>query len=154
VKVSQVCQQYQASISCDAYWEGGHVSARPISPDGLLEAMKQWTDTVHDYPVPYWVSLVPYAIAQGPEPPNVEDLQHQRDVLKQCARLRSQTLDRLNQVEYILDPLHTPEFNTQPPPVGPDLAALHAGLSADLDMIAQAASWACDHPKDAVDPET
>ena len=104
--------------------------------------------------MPYWVSLVPYAIAQGPEPPNVEDLQHQRDVLKQCARMRSQTLDRLNQVEYILDPLHTPEFNIQPPPSGPDLPALHAGLSADLDMIAAAASWACDHPKEAMDPET
>jgi hypothetical protein len=150
--LTETCSRENATIFCDAYWEGGKVTVQPTTPDGLLAALKQWSETVDDQDVPYLATLAPYIIAQGPEPPNQEDLQHQRDVLKQCARLRSQTLDKLNLVEYIMDPLHAPEFDA--PAGAPDLAALHAGLSTDLDMIAAAASWAEDHPKEAVDPET
>src|SRR6266498_1630277 len=40
------------------------------------------------------------------------------------------------------------------PPDGPDLAALQAALAGDLDVIAEAASFAINNIKDARDPET
>jgi len=58
--------------------------------------------------------------------------------------------DSLNLVDYILDPLHNQEFSI---PSGLDLAALRAGLSADLDFISQAARYAIDHPENAMEPE-
>jgi hypothetical protein len=130
------------------------VTVQPTTPEGLLEAVRQWVDSIDANGQAYSVTLAPYVIANGPLPPNGEDLRHQRDVLTQCARVRSQTYDRMNLVEYIIDPLHSQYFDIKAPPAGPDLAALHAGLSADLDMIAQAASWAEDHPKEALEPET
>ncbi|MBV8452123.1 MAG: PASTA domain-containing protein [Deltaproteobacteria bacterium] len=148
----QTCMNEHASIYCDAYIEGGKVNTQPNTPDNLLTAMHEWATTVDDLPVSYFVSLAPYIIALGPVPPNVIDLQHQKDVLVQCARLRSQTLDKLNLVEYVMDPTHTAEFSGLAG--GPDLGALHAGLSSDLDVIAAAASYALDNPKSAVDPET
>lgn len=150
--LTDTCAKENASVYCNAIWSGGRVTANPTTADGLFDALRQWDASVDAAPKPFVVTLAPYVVALGPEPPNKEDLQHQRDVLKQCARLRSQTLDKLNLVEFIVDPVNAPQFEAQPG--GPDLAILHAGLSADLQLIAEAASHALDNPKDAVDPET
>ena len=101
----------------------------------------------------YGVTLAPYAIALGPPPPNVADIEHQRDVLIRCARLRSQALDKLNLVDYILDPRHSNEFEIVPPPEGPDLPGLQAALAGDLDVVADTASFAINNPTQACDPE-
>jgi hypothetical protein len=147
----ETCRSENASLWSDAYWEGGQVRSDPKTPEGLLACLHEWLDTVEAHPVSYTVSLAPYIIARGPQPPNEEDLEHQRDVLKICARMRSQAIDRLNLIEYMMDPLHASEFNFEPG--GPDLAKLHAAISTDLDIIAAAASWAVDHPKEALEPE-
>jgi hypothetical protein len=63
-------------------------------------------------------------------------------------------LDKLNLIEFILDPNHLGEFAIVAPPDGPDLAALQAALAGDLDVIAEAASFAIDNIKRACDPET
>jgi hypothetical protein len=68
--------------------------------------MDEWTSTVRQQPKAYTVTLAPYAIALGPELPNIIDFEHQRDVLIRCAKLWSQTLDKLNLIDYILDPDH------------------------------------------------
>jgi hypothetical protein len=102
--------------------------------------MDEWTQSVRDRPKAYSVTLAPYAIALGPAPPNVLEFEHQRDVLIRCGKLRSQTLDKINLVDYILDPNHMGEFAMVPPPEGPDLAALQAALAGNLDVIADAAA--------------
>jgi hypothetical protein len=65
--------------------------------------------------------------------------------------MRSQTIDRLNLIEYILDPQHKSEFEFVPQ--GPDLGELHAGISMDMEVIAAAASFAINNPKKALNPE-
>ena len=150
-----------ASAKAEAFiiFDGGSVTTHPTSGDPvqlinqLFTAMAEWTASVKNDPKAYSVTLAPYAIALGPVPPNLADLEHRRDVLIRCAKMRSQTLDMLNLVEYILDPIHRSEFTIIPPPMGPDLPALQASLAGDLDVIADAASFAIDNAKDAKSPE-
>jgi hypothetical protein len=151
-KLVDAAKKETASIYVDAYWEGGLVTTLPTTPDNMLAAMDEWEKTVSTKPVPYFVSLVPYVIAGGPQPADEADLEHQLDVLKRCAKLRSQTLDKLNLVDYIRDPSHASEFQVNSG--GPDLAQLSQALSEDLELIAAAASNALNHPRTAVDPET
>jgi len=128
------------------------VKTKPQTPEELFAAANEWSNSLASQPRPYSVTLAPYVIASAPMPPNKADLEHQHDILARCAKLRSATIDRQNLVDYILDTAHRDEFDT--PVGGPDLAALSAGLANDLDIIAQAASFAIDSPKDALDPES
>lgn len=92
-------------------------------------------------PTPYTALLLPWAIANGPNPPNAADLEHQNDVLKTCAKLRSQVIDRLNILEYLIDPRHTSEFIMAAGDPA-RLATLHSAISNDYDIIQSAASYA------------
>jgi hypothetical protein len=150
---SQVREE-SASVEVFAFWEGGRVTAKPTTPVELIEAAREWSATVAGHQRPYFVTLAPYVLAMGPEPPNEADLAHQRDVLVRCAKLRSQSLDKMNLLEYMLDPRHIREFDITPPPAGPDLRAILAGVALDLDLIADAASFAINDPKNALFPET
>lgn len=158
---AEVRLKISALNSADAYiiFDGGRVITRPTSRDPLellellYEAMDEWIPTVRGEPKAYSVTLAPYAIALGPTPPNLAGLEHQRDVLIRCAKLRTQTMDKLNQDEYILDPRHVDEFAVIQPPSGPDLPALQASLAGDLDVIADAASLAIDNAREARSPE-
>ncbi|MEV0032465.1 PASTA domain-containing protein [Nocardia sp. NPDC050793] len=160
VKVTETLRTAQARVEVFLMFEGGRVATRPTSNDPiellsqLYKAMDEWTATVQGAPQPYAATLAPYVIALGPLPPNVAEIEHQRDVLKRCAKLRSQTIDKLNLVDYILDPRHTSEFDIVPPPEGPDLSALQATLANDLDVIGDAASFSIDNVDQACDPET
>jgi hypothetical protein len=143
----------EASADVYVYYEGGRISKYPTTPEELLAAANEWRATVKDLAKPYKVTLAPYVIADGPAPPNEAELQHQRDVLARCAKLRSQTLDKLNQLDYMLDPRHQAEFPA-PAGGGPDLNKLRSGLASDLDLVAEAASYALEHAKDAKEPES
>lgn len=149
--LSETCKTESASIYCNYYYEGGRVTGRPTTPAELLEMYDKWAQTVRDQPMPYQVALSPYSIVNGPEPPNAIDLEHQRDILYRCAKLRSATIDKLNIIDYILDPLHSKEFELTLSPA--DLRKLQELLSRDLDVIAKAASFALDNPKDALTTE-
>ncbi len=158
--ISETLKTASARIEGFYIFDGGEVRTRLTSNDPLelvnqlFQAMDEWTATVRQSPKAYTVTLAPYAIALGPPPPNIADFEHQRDVLIRCAKLRSQTLDKVNLIDYILDPDHMAEFAIVPPPDGPDLPALQAALAGDLDVIAEAASFAMDNAKTACDPET
>jgi hypothetical protein len=159
-KVSETLKTANARVEAFYIFDGGEVRTRLTSNDPvelvnqLYTAMDEWTATVRQQRKAYSVTLAPYVIALGPSPPNIAEFEHQRDVLVRCAKLRSQTLDKLNLVDYILDPVHTSEFEIVPPPDGPDLAALQAALAGDLDVIADAASFAINNIKEACDPVT
>jgi hypothetical protein len=151
VQLSEAMKSSRSSAEVYLYYEGGDVKTKPQTPEELFAAANEWSNTLQSQPRPYAVTLAPYIIASGPEPPNKADLEHQHDVLARCAKLRSATLDKLNLVDYILDTAHRAEFQFDPQ--GPDLAALQAGLSSDLDVIAKTASFAIDNPVNALDPE-
>jgi hypothetical protein len=91
-----VCRRAEAFIISD----GGTITTRPTSGDPvkpleeLFQAMDEWTATVRKEPKAYSVTVAPYAIALGPAPPDIAEIEHQRDVLIRCAKLRSQTLDK------------------------------------------------------------
>lgn len=151
VKVSDAMKSTQSHAEVYLYYEGGDVKTKPQTPQQLFDAANEWSNTLAAQPKPYASLLLPYVVANGPEPPNKEDLAHQHDILVRCAKLRSQTFDRLNLVDYINDSAHRGEFvfDSQ----GPDLGLLMADLSRDLDIISEAASFAIDHPKEALEPE-
>jgi hypothetical protein len=153
VTLTNAMTQTNSSAETFLYYEGGNVQTKPQTPDDLFAAANEWSKSVLQAPKPYTALLLPWIIANGPNPPNAADLDHQRDVLKACAKLRSQVIDRLNVLEYMIDPAHTSEFIMSA--TDPDrLAQLHAAVSGDYDMIQDAASFAIDNAKDAMEPET
>ncbi len=151
VDMTEQCKKEKASIYTNYYYEGGRVTKRPMTPAELLEAHAEWAATVISMPTPYQVTLCPYVIARGPEPPNAIDLEHQQDVLVRCARLRSKTIDKMNAIEYILSTEHAVEFDATVN--ASDLQNFQTLLARDLDIIKKAASYAMDNPKDALEPE-
>lgn len=159
LKISQAMNRLNARVEGFYTYEGGRVTTRTTSNDPIIlleqlfTAMSEWTATVRNEPKPYSVTLAPYSIALGPIPPNIADIENQRDVLIRCAKLRSLTLDKLNLIDYMLDVKHMDEFEIIPPPEGPDLSALQASLARDRDAIADAASFAINNIKQARDPE-
>jgi hypothetical protein len=160
LKIRETLKTANARIDARYIFDGGEVKTRITSSDPLTaleelyQAMDEWTATVRKDPKAYSVTLAPYIIALGPLPPNLAEIEHQRDVLIRCAKLRSQTMDKLNLIDYILDPDHRGEFEIVPPPEGPDLPELQARLAGDLDVIGRAASFAINNVKQACDPVT
>jgi hypothetical protein len=160
LRISEAMRRSSGREKAFINYEGGRVTTRPVSNDPiqlldqLYKAMDEWTASVRNEPKAYSVTLAPYIIALGPTPPNIAEIENQRDVLIRCAKLRSQNIDKLNLIEYILDPNHMDEFEIIPPPEGPDLSALQAALAGDRDAIADAASFAINNIKKACDPET
>jgi len=159
LKMTETMKSANATAEAFIIFDGGTVTTHPTSSDPielinqLFRAMGEWTTSVRRDPKAYSVTLAPYVIALGPTPPNIAEIENQRDVLIRCAKLRSQTLDKLNLIDYILDPDHTGEFETFPPPDGPDLPALQSALAGDLDVIADAASFSINNIKQACGPE-
>lgn len=72
----------------------------------LYVMLQQWLKAFQDDPVknakPYYVTLAPIAIANGPTLLNAAQIQHAQDVLMQCAKERSKILDGLNLMEFII----------------------------------------------------
>jgi hypothetical protein len=157
ISVSEAMRNAEARAEAFILHDGGTFTTQPRSGDPvelvnqLYKAMDEWTASVRAEPRSYTVTLAPYAIALGPTPPNIADIEKQRRVLIRCAKLRSQSIDMLNLVDYILDIRHTDEFEFAPD--GPDLQALRAALAGDLDVIEEAASFAIENLKEARDPE-
>jgi hypothetical protein len=149
--VSSAMKSTQSSAEVFLYYEGGDVKTKPQTPEELFAAADEWSSTLASQAKPYSALLLPYVIANGPQPPNKEDLQHQHDILVRCAKLRSQAFDRLNLIDYMIDPAHRGEFVIDP--ASPNLADLMAGISRDLDIISEAASFAIDNPKEALEAE-
>jgi hypothetical protein len=135
----------QTSVYC--YTEGGKLGTLPHTIPELMTAAQSFYDTVDNNPVPHSVLLDPYSILPLPAPPNYIDLQHQKDVLTECATARDNDIQALNNVDYIL--ANPAEF------INPDIGALtglRGKLQTDLQAIAAAASHALDVPREAAFP--
>jgi hypothetical protein len=150
--LTELVRQTSSRTFTHIYHEGGSSGASFVqSPRQLIDAGNNWLRTVSSNSTPYEVILAPYVIAVGPNPPNEIDLMHQRDVLKRCAQLRSNYIDFLNRVEYILHPDTINNFENVNLNL---LRELRTSFAFDLEIISQAASYALDHARDAREPET
>jgi hypothetical protein len=157
MKLQQLDQRYQSTISIKVYHEGGPIdlSMDDIqNPMQLYDVFRQWLQAFRADPVanavPYSVSLAPIVIANGPPPLNEVDLQHAQDILVICAKQRSATLDGLNLMNYIIQNAARYDFPT--PTTLNDIVKASNGYQADLDLVAAAASQAINEPTKAVTP--
>jgi PASTA domain len=104
--------------------------------------------TVKNNAVPYLVLLDGYSILPLPNPPNFIDLQHQMDVLAQCATWRNMDLQTLNDIAFIKsNPAQFTDVNMG------QLSHSENNISADLNTIAAAASNAVNNPSTAALPQ-
>lgn len=139
--------QRQVNVTC--YIEGGDRNKDlPNTIEGMSERVTHYPSELSEgRGVPYAALLDSYSILPLPTPPNYIDLQHQKDVLIECARLRNLEMTVLNDIDYISQ--HLDEFvevDNYP------LSQFHNDLSEDLNTIAAAASNALNNPKEAKVP--
>jgi hypothetical protein len=112
-----------------------------------LQAMQ--TDPAHNA-VPYQWTLSPLSIAEGPLPPNSADIAKAQDILRFCADQRLALMDQYNLLDWWAKHPDQYEFPPSFTPAQANQAA--ADTQRDLDTVAECASAAIDHPKDAVRP--
>lgn len=150
----QFSQSFQDSVknrgvSVKLHVEGGTLpSPLPTSVDGLMSAAGEWVRTVKNNPWAYSVLIDSYNVLPLPAPPNFADLQHQLDVLTQCALWRNMDLQTLNDIAYIKsNPEQFTDLNLD------QLTQRENDISADLNTIAAAASNAINKPKEAAHPK-
>lgn len=154
-KLEQIQNTHRSQLSVLVYREGGPIGDsldRPDDPIALYALLQRWLKSFETNPevaAPFSVTIAPTTIATGPLPPNAADIEHAQDVLVLCARARSQTLDRYNLTDYILQNSARFDFS-----VSPRAAIIDAfkGCEIDLDTIASAASAAINAPGNAKTP--
>ena len=157
VKLDKIQRDYRSEIAIKVYREGGPIdlAIHDIQdPSQLLEMLRKWLTSFQENPganaKPYYVTLAPTTIANGPIPPNQVELQHAQDIIMLCARNRSRLLDRLNLMDYII--ANPSRFDFPPEVTLADIAKASNGYQQDLDLIARTASRAINDPKKAVTP--
>jgi hypothetical protein len=126
----------------------------PTDPAELLANANAFLQSFQDRPgevaVPYEVTLAPISIARGPLTLNAQDIEHAQDVLAFCAKRRSALLDQLNGLQYVVDNAARFDFSN-----GAKMEAMQEALAdtqLDIELIADCASGAINHPRDAAMP--
>jgi hypothetical protein len=156
-KFEELQKKYRSEIRISVYHEGGPIdlSMQDLTDPGqLYEMLQRWLKSFQDHPEqnakPYYVTLAPIAIANGPVPPNAADIQHAQDILVVCAKERSSILDGLNLMDYIIQNPSRYEFVA--PTTPGDIVKAFVGYQADFDLVAAAASQAMNDATKAVMP--
>ena len=158
LKFSEVEKKFSSDVFVQMYHEGGPVNLGIKDPTNPLELLTNADLFLNSFAVnpdssavPYLVTLAPITIANGPLPPNGEDLSHAQDVMRFCAQRRSTLLDQLNLLQLIVDAPSRYDFSN-----GSNLkeiAAAAANTQSDLDLISSCASTAINSPKGALFPK-
>lgn len=153
-KFKELQEKFQSNININIYHEGGPINLAirdTQNPVQLLEAMNAFLDSFQNTPdqvsVPYFVTLAPLTIAEGPLPLNSADLQQAQDTLAACTKARSRIMDKINLLGFVLERPQDYKFAET---VGQ--AQLQATLDhyqRDLDMVARCASNAINSPAEA-----
>jgi hypothetical protein len=158
-KFNEVRSKFRCDALVSMYHEGGPIDLQvtdPTVPSELLTNANRWLKSFQDAParnaVPYSVTLAPLTIADGPLPPNTADIEHAQDVLVLCAKKRSQVLDQMNLLSFILGHQGSYDWTGDPAPTPASLDAALNGFEMDLDLVAECASLAINHPAKAVTP--
>jgi hypothetical protein len=157
VKLEKIQRDFRSDLSIKVYHEGGPVDLNLASIDDpvqLLVMLRAWLSSFADKPdqmaVPYFATLAPMVIANGPLPLNAADAEHAQDVLVNCARQRSNVLDSMNLMDAIVQSPRRYSFS--PPVTMADIRSASNGYQSDLELIAAAASAAMNHPASAKMP--
>jgi hypothetical protein len=157
-KFAEVEKNFSSDVFVQIYHEGGPVNLGikdPSNPLELLTNANLFLDSFAINPsnsaVPYLVTLAPINIANGPLPPNGEDLEHAQDVMRFCAQRRSGLLDQLNLLQLIVDSPSRYDFSNGSSLK--EIAAAAVGTQSDLDLISACASQAINSPKGALFPK-
>jgi hypothetical protein len=155
-KFSTLTEKHNVRIYCTVYTEGGPaiILQDPGNPAQLLDLANKWMQAMQGDPahnaVPYQWTLSPLSIAEGPLPPNSEDIARAQDVLRLCADQRLALMDQYNLLDWWAKHPDQYEFPPSFTPAQANQAA--ADTQRDLDTVGECASAAIDHPKDAVRP--
>jgi hypothetical protein len=156
-KFHEMQKKYKSSTFIDMYHEGGPTDLKITDltdPLKLLDNANRFLDSFDTEPdkvaSPYFVTLAPIEIAEGPLPPNSADLERAQDVLVACSKARSRNLDKANLLEYILDNQSRFEFTGGADPNG--LQKALDDFQADLELVADCASTALRSPEQAAFP--
>ena len=156
-KFEELQKKYHSEIRISVYHEGGPIdlSMKDLTdPSQLYEMLQLWLKSFQDHPEqnarPYYVTLAPIAIANGPTPPNAAEIQHAQDILVICAKQRSAILDGLNLMDYIIQNPSRYEFVA--PTTPGDVVKAFVGYQADFDLVAASASQAINDVTKAVTP--
>jgi hypothetical protein len=159
VKFNEVRSKFRCDALVSMYHEGGPVDLQitdPTVPSQLLDNANRWLKSFQDdsgrNAVPYTVTLAPLTIADGPLPPNTADIEHAQDVLILCAKQRSQILDQINLLSFVLAHPGAYDWTGDPAPTPASLTVALNGFEMDLDLVAECASQAINHPSQAVTP--
>jgi hypothetical protein len=152
-KFKAVTEKHNARVYCTVYAEGGPEIqiSDPADPAELLELANTWMREMHDDPDknarPYEWTAAPVTIAEGPLAPNSADLEHAQDVLQFCARQRAEMLDQLHLLNWWAR--HQDKYDWTDADTPEEIVKKAALTQKDLDLIADCASHAIDHPGDA-----
>jgi hypothetical protein len=156
-KFEELQKKYRSEVHISVYHEGGPIdlSMEDITnPAELYEMLQQWLKSFQDNPDqnarPYYVTLAPIAIANGPLPLNAADIEHAQDIIVMCAKQRSRILDDLNLMEHVIRNASSYEFSA--PTTMDDIVKALAGCQADFDLVAATASRAMNDATKAVTP--
>lgn len=150
--LSNALTQTNSALKVGLTYSGGNVTKTPTTPQELLAAKDEWEKSVVNQAKPTLVLLMPWVIANGPNPPNSADLDKQQAVLANCAKLRSQALDYRNMLGFILDNQTQFQFDSGSADIA-KIGTWRALNDESYDIIAQAASYAINNVTKALDPE-
>jgi hypothetical protein len=157
MKLSKVQEKHHSEVFVQMYHEGGPVDLKiddPTDPMQLLGNATKFLESFEQRPAevarPYFFTLAPMEIAEGPLPLNPAEVQHAQDVIVFCAGKRSSLIDQLNLLEYVDANPSRFDFTNGASPEA--VATAIGGVQADLDLVARCASRAVDHPSEAKMP--
>ncbi len=160
-KFSEVQKNYKNEVFIRQYQEGGPKDLTiddPTNPLRLLENANRFLGafnadqaSVAKVAVPFFVTLAPTTIAEGPLPPNPAEIQKAQDVLIYCARKRSAFLDQLNLLNYVAE--NPSKFAFEAPTTEASVREAAKKYQDDLLLLADCASAAIADRPSAKYPE-
>jgi hypothetical protein len=160
-KLSDVQKTYRNEVFVRQYQEGGPKDLKiddPSDPLRLLENAIKFQESfngdaeaVAKVAVPFFVTLAPTTIAEGPLPPNPAEIQKAQDVLLYCARKRSALMDQLNLLEYISE--NPSKFEPDDAATAATVRDASSKVQDDLVLLADCASAAISNRPAATYPE-
>ncbi|MER8580641.1 hypothetical protein NKG95_18325 [Mesorhizobium sp. M1423] len=157
MKMESMQRHFHEDVRTTVYHEGGPINlimGDVTDPSQMYGLLQQWLNAFQTDPnanaVPYFVTLAPISIADGPIPPNAAQVRQAQDVLVECAKERSSRLDQMNLMDFIT--LNPGKFTFTAPTTLEMVQEAFRGFQVDIDIIAQAAAAAINDPKTACLP--
>ena len=149
----------KSEIYCDFFSAGGPTDLNisdPSNPKEMLDCINRFLESFTSHPEdvakPYWVALAPTTVARGALPLDVATIQNAQDILMNCAKARSRTMDKLNLLEYILQNEALYDLSQESAKIG--VVKAIRDFQSDHGVIADCATLAIRTPAQAEMPVT